>query len=345
MKIGIIGANGYSGIELIRLLKSHPFIGIETLVSHTTSGTAIEALYPHLAGICEMTLDDLDADRVADRVDLLFFATPAGISKGILPAFIEKGVKCIDLSGDFRLKRPAQYEKWYRKPAGDPSYIDQAVYGLTELNREIIKKARLIANPGCYPTAAILGLLPALKATIIRPTSLVIDGKSGVSGAGRGVSLATHYCEVNENVHAYKLGSHQHTPEIEQTIQEITGNPVSITFSTHLVPMTRGMMCTIYADLTESTPLDEAIDYYQSFYQSDPFVRVRAAGEWPSTKDVGGSNYCDIGLAVDERSKKLIIVSVIDNLIKGASGQAIQNMNVLFGWEETAGLGVSPIYP
>jgi N-acetyl-gamma-glutamyl-phosphate reductase len=348
IKVGIIGANGYSGVELIRLLLSHPFVELEMVISHSTTGMNIREVYPHLTGIYEKPLEQLDVREVTERVDLLFFATPSGVSTNLLPKFVEKGVICIDLSGDFRLKEAALYKEWYNFDIHPSPLLDQAVYGLTEMNRERVKKAKLIANPGCYPTATLLGLLPALRLNVVEPTSLIIDGKSGVSGAGRKANLATHFGETNENLKIYKVGSHQHVPEIEQAIQEILGKAIPITFSTHLVPMTRGIMCTIYANLTEhhiNNSTEAILEMYRSFYQNDPFIRIRELDVFPATKEVYGSNYCDIGLHVDQRTQRLTIVSVIDNVVKGAAGQAIQNMNVLYGFDETTGLAFSPVYP
>ncbi|TCP28719.1 N-acetyl-gamma-glutamyl-phosphate reductase [Scopulibacillus darangshiensis] len=345
MKVGIIGANGYSGVELIRLLKQHPNVDIEMLISHSTSGKNVKELYPHLSEVCEKTLESIDVQDVSDRVDLLFFATPSGVSQGLVPKFINKGVPCIDLSGDFRLKDPDAYTKWYQKQGADRSDLEQAVYGLAEINHKEIKEAKLIANPGCYPTASLLGILPAIKMGITQPDTLIIDGKSGISGAGRGVSIGSHFCEVNENIKAYKLGSHQHIPEIEQTIQDNAGIDTNISFSPHLVPMTRGIMCTIYADLKQQLSTEEIVGYYKDFYHKSHFVRVREPGVWPATKEVYGSNYCDIGLIADSRTNRLTVVSVIDNVVKGASGQAVQNMNLLNGWDEWTGLNLTPVYP
>lgn len=345
MNVGIIGANGYGGAEILRLLQHHPFVSIKKIVSHSTTGKKISEQYPHLNGIYQLTIEKMDIQEIASMVDLLFFATPSGISKEIIPQFLKLGKICIDLSGDFRLKDASKYEKWYKKPQPNSEYLQNAVYGLTEFSRESIKGAQLIANPGCYPTATLLGLLPALKAKIINPYTIIIDGKSGISGAGRNPSLSTSYSEINENMKAYKLGTHQHIPEIEQVINEMCGENIHISFTTHLIPMTRGIMCTIYVDLTEKMTTEDMIDLYRSTYKQENFIRIRSKNEWPATKEVIGSNFCDIGLLVDERTNRLIIVSVIDNLVKGAAGQAIQNMNVLNGWDEKTSLEVAPLFP
>ncbi|WP_085524245.1 N-acetyl-gamma-glutamyl-phosphate reductase [Tuberibacillus sp. Marseille-P3662] len=345
MKAGIIGANGYGGVELIRLLEQHPFVQIEMLISHSTSGMTITELYPHLTDICEQTLEDVDVESIPGRVDLMFFATPPGVSQKLVPPLLEQGVICIDLSGDFRLKDPEEYTEWYHRPAAQQAYLNRAVYGLAEINQDLIKTAQLIANPGCYPTAALLGLLPAVKSGFIDPKTVIIDGKTGISGAGRNPSITSHFSEVNENFKAYKLGAHKHTPEIEQLMTQELGQSAKVTFSTHLVPMTRGIMCTIYADLKQHLSTSDIVNNYQLFYESDPFVRIRETGLWPGTKDVYGSNDCDISIMADERTNRLTIVSVIDNLVKGASGQAVQNMNLLNGWDVRTGLKQTPVYP
>lgn len=345
IKVGIVGANGYSGAELIRLLAAHPMASVEMLISHSTSGLNIKEVYPHLTGITEHTLEKLDEEKVASDVDLLFFATPSGVSKDLLPSFVEKGVPCIDLSGDFRLRDASLYSKWYKQDREPSELLKSSIYGLTEFNRDLVKEAKWVSNPGCYPTATLLGLLPALKMDKIDASFIVIDGKSGVSGAGRKASLTSHYGETNENLRIYKVGAHQHIPEIEQMIETVAGETAPITFSTHLVPMTRGIMCTTYAKLKQATTTEDIVKDYQDFYKGNAFVRVREPGVFPATKEVYGSNYCDIGLHADERTGRLTIVSVIDNVVKGASGQAIQNMNVMMGLEETTGLQFVPVYP
>ncbi|RYM06700.1 N-acetyl-gamma-glutamyl-phosphate reductase [Sporolactobacillus sp. THM7-7] len=345
MKAGIVGANGYSGIELIRLLTNHPSVEVEMLISHSTSGSDIQSLYPHLSGILERKLEDFDANELARRTDVVFFATPAGVSKDLLPECLERGLICIDLSGDFRLRDPEAYQSWYHRPPADHGLLQDAVYGLSEINRRQIAGASFIANPGCYPTAALLGLAPAIKDGAIDLNSIIIDGKSGVSGSGRKAAIGNIYSEVNESVKAYKIGAHQHTPEIEQAIEAMSGQSETITFTTHLIPMTRGLMCTIYATLAKGYSTREFIQKYEQFYEKSPFVRIRPLGTWPATKDVVGSNYCDIGLNADGRARRLTIVSVIDNVVKGAAGQAIQNLNIIKGWDEQEGLKLTPVYP
>ncbi|WP_228550090.1 N-acetyl-gamma-glutamyl-phosphate reductase [Salinibacillus xinjiangensis] len=345
MHVGIIGANGYSGIELIRHIQQHPNVTLNLIVSNSTSGKLITELYPHLQNIYEEQLQTLDVESIADQVDLLFFATPSRVSKDWIPAFMEKGIKCIDLSGDFRLKSAADYQKWYKAEHTNGAYLQEAAYGLCEVFAEDIAQSKLIANPGCYPTAALLALIPMVEQKLVSTNSIIIDGKSGASGAGRNPSLATHFGEINENVKAYKLGQHQHIPEIEQVLSEVNGEPVQVTFSTHLIPMTRGILCTIYLDLLEEKTTADILSVYENYYEGAPFVRVRPEGTWPATKEVYGSNFCDIGVLVDERTGKLTVVSVIDNVVKGASGQAIQNMNLLCGWDIQTGLNQIPVYP
>lgn len=346
MNVAIVGATGYGGVELIRLLLNHPYATIKSIISTSQSGTELAEVYPHLSAIIKQELEPLDVEKMAKDVDIVFFATPAGVSKELIPQFVDRGVRCIDVSGDFRLKDSEQYVQWYKKSPAEEKYLQQAVYGLSEFFAEEIKEATILANPGCYPTATLLGLMPLVQEGLIETDSIIIDGKSGVSGAGRGVSLGTHFCEVNENVKAYKLGVHQHTPEIEQALERVgKGEKIRVTFSTHLIPMTRGIMCTMYAQLKESKTTAEIIQFFEQFYSEHPFIRIRPEGIWPSTKEVYGSNYCDLGFMADPRTNRLTIVSVIDNVVKGAAGQAIQNLNLMNGWPVTTGLTFTPVYP
>ncbi|MDC3414378.1 N-acetyl-gamma-glutamyl-phosphate reductase [Terrihalobacillus insolitus] len=345
MKVAIVGGTGYGSIELIRLLQMHPHVEVSAIVSHSQSESALADIYPHVTGVLNYTLESMDIAKIKESIDLVFFATPSGISMKYAPEFIENGVKCIDLSGDFRLKNLDEYEQWYKGSPAPKTFVESAVYGLSEFYENQIKSASLIANPGCYPTATLLAILPILKLGIIDPNTIVIDGKTGASGAGRGLSLSTHYTELNDNVRAYKIGEHQHTPEMEQTIYTETNQRTKVTFSTHLLPMTRGIMCTIYATLNEPLSTADVLQQYREFYQNQPFVRVRSEGNLPTTKEVYGSNFCDIGVHADDRTGRVTIVSVIDNLVKGASGQAIQNMNIMNGWNQTTGLMQLPVYP
>ncbi|WP_342429922.1 N-acetyl-gamma-glutamyl-phosphate reductase [Neobacillus sp. FSL H8-0543] len=345
MKAAIIGGTGYGSIELMRLINMHPYLEVGSVVSNSQAGNRFSESYPHLTGSYDQQLESFDADFLSANNDVVFLATPSGVSNKLVPQLVDKGVKCIDLSGDFRLRSQAEYENWYKHPAAKEEYLSQATYGLSEIYPEEIKSSKLIANPGCYPTASLLGLLPVVKGKLIDNKSIIIDAKSGVSGAGRGLSLTSHYAEINENLKAYKLGAHQHIPEIEQVLTDESDSPITISFTTHLVPMTRGIMCSIYVNLTENLTSKEVNDLYSKFYENHPFVRIRPTGNLPSTKEVSGSNFCDIGLHVDQRTNRLTIISVIDNLVKGAAGQAIQNVNLMNGWDVRTGLDSIPIYP
>ncbi|RLL44948.1 N-acetyl-gamma-glutamyl-phosphate reductase [Oceanobacillus piezotolerans] len=344
-EVAIIGGTGYGAIELIRLLQAHEYMHLKKIISHSQHGQQITSSYPHLHGVIVEPMEKLDIESLIDEVDIVFLATPAGVAKEIVPLLQETSLQCIDLSGDLRLNNRKEYETWYGKEAAPQKTIDAAVYGLSEIYKEEVQQAKIITNPGCFPTSALLGLIPAVKHRIISLDSIVIDGKTGVSGAGGKASAMTHFSETNENVKPYKIGKHQHIPEIEQYLSEIANESITTTFTTHLIPMTRGLICTIYGKLTKPMSTKEIIDLYQSYYEGHPFIRIREEGIFPTTKEVAGSNYCDIGICVDERTNQLIIASAIDNLVKGASGQAIQNANLMNGWEEGHGLGFVPVYP
>lgn len=345
MRTAIIGATGYGGAELIRILHTHPYIHQYSLYSSSQSDAKISNSYPHLNKISQLYLQDLNLEKIIDESDIVMMATPSGISSELTPELVKGGVKIIDLSGDFRFKDPNVYEYWYKKKAVEKEVLNKAIYGLPELNRKEIERATIIANPGCYPTATILGLYPLLQNLEIDYDSIIIDAKSGVSGAGRQASLGTNYCEVNENLRIYKVNSHQHIPEIEQQLKGINNKIKPIKFNAHLIPMTRGIMATMYCkplkEITENALRELFVDHYKN----DQFVRIRNKGEYPATKEVYGSNYCDIGITYDERTGWITIVSVIDNLMKGASGQAVQNLNILLGIDEGTGLSMSPIFP
>jgi N-acetyl-gamma-glutamyl-phosphate reductase len=344
IKTGIIGATGYGGIELIRLLSSHPHFYIYSIYSSTQEGLPIGEMYPHLSHE-SWKLQDIDPIQIAKDVDLVFTATPSGVSSKLVPELVEAGVKVVDLSGDFRLKEEMLYEQWYQKPSAPRTYLNEAVYGLSEWFGEEVAGSSFIANPGCYPTATLLALAPLVKNGLIEEDSIIVDAKSGVSGAGKGLSSATHYAETNENLKIYKVNAHQHIPEIEQVLTRWNKQIQPITFSTHLVPMTRGIMSTVYAKAKHDMTSEELHALYLENYEGAPFVRIREMGIFPATKEVWGSNYCDIGAAFDERTKRVTIVSVIDNLVKGAAGQAIQNANLMMGFEQQTGLAFVPAYP
>lgn len=345
MNIGIIGATGYGGVELYRILANHRYVeNIHLYTSSQEKKSYIEE-YPHLNHIDGGELKPLIPEQVKEENDVVFLATPSGISASLTPKLISDHVKIIDLSGDLRLKNAADYEQWYKKAPAPDELLQEAVYGLTELNHEKIKGAKVLANPGCYPTATLLGLAPLAKERIVKPNSIIVDAKSGVSGAGRSASLATSFVEIQDNFKIYKVHKHQHIPEIEQELHHLDEKICCISFSTHLVPMTRGIMATMYIELLEEWNTSKLIDLYETFYAHSPFVRIRKNGSFPSTKEVYGSNYCDIGLDFDKRTNRLTVVSVIDNLMKGAAGQAVQNFNVMSDFAENEGLTLLPVYP
>ncbi|MUT64993.1 N-acetyl-gamma-glutamyl-phosphate reductase [Paenibacillus sp. NEAU-GSW1] len=345
IRAAIVGSTGYGGVELIRLLASHPHVEVTSVISSSAAGTPFAEGYPHLTDIRTELLDDVDPQAIKAKADVVFTATPPAVASKLAPQLLDVGLKVIDLSGDFRLQDTALYEQWYKKEPADKAYLKQAVYGMAEVYGENVRDAAFISNPGCYVTATVLGLAPAVQAGLIDTSTIIVDAKSGVSGAGRGASVGNHYPEINENFKAYKLNKHQHIPEIEMVLSDVAGHDVVITFTTHLAPMTRGIMSTIYATVKDGRKTADFIDLYRSYYEGRKFVRVRKEGNWPSTKEVWGSNYCDIGFSVDERTGRVTIISVIDNLVKGAAGQAIQNLNLMMGWDETLGLQFVPVYP
>lgn len=336
-KVGIINVTGYAGVELARLLCRHPNVEIASVTGRSAAGQKLGSVFPHLSEL------NLTITAELGDIDVAFSAMPQKESvKECLP-LLNKGVKVIDISADFRLKDPADYPKWYGFTHPAPELLKEAVFGLPELYRSQIAAARLVANPGCYPTSAILALAPALKAGIIEP-DIIIDSKSGVSGAGRTLSLGTHYSEVNEDVSAYSLEGHRHLPEITQELAFIRPNPApAVTFIPHLIPMTRGILTTAYAGLTGKQTQADLISLYQDFYKNEPFVKVTATS--PHTKHTWGSNHCLIYPVLDPRTNRLIVISAIDNLVKGAAGQAIQNMNLMLGFPETTALEALAVYP
>ncbi|MDI6736250.1 MAG: N-acetyl-gamma-glutamyl-phosphate reductase [bacterium] len=338
VKVGIIGATGYAGKELIRLLLRHPGIEIVSLSAKLPGNTSsISPIFPEFKGIIDLPCINFEeAASIAKIVDLVFLALPHTVSMKIVPEFLESGKKVIDLSADFRLHDAAIYEQWYNVQHSCPKAINEAVYGLPELYREEIKKAGLIANPGCYPTSVILGIVPLLKEGLVDTNHIIVNSVSGVSGVGREPSLKAHFPERNESFAAYSVGSHRHIPEIEQELGKLGRQEVKITFVTHLAPMDRGILSTIYLQLKKEIDLKNLLSLYNEFYSSCPFVRIRE--EFPETKWVTTTNYCDISLKEDKRTGQVIVLSSLDNLIKGASGQAVQNMNLMYGFEETLGI-------
>ena len=342
MKIGIINVTGYAGCELVRILRHHPEVEIASVTGRSAAGQPLGQVFPHL--------DTMDLDITAELgedLDLVFSALPHKASAEACIPLLEQGVKVVDISADFRLKQADVYSSWYGVEHPDPTYLEEAVYGLTELNREAVADARLVANPGCYPSSAILALAPAIEHNLIG-SDIIVDSKSGVSGAGRTLSMTTHFSEVNENVMAYSVNGHRHLPEISQELDSRADAPVNLTFLTHLIPMTRGILSSCYAPLHPSVAGDaDAGDkirqLYQEFYADDAFVQV--TGVPPQTKQTLGNNQCLIHPVVDQRTNRLIVISCLDNLVKGAAGQAVQNMNLMCGFPEEMSLESLAVYP
>ncbi len=347
LKVGIAGATGYGGIELLRLLGNHPEAHVVLAGTESYVGQELAEVYPHLAGRVKLAGREATPEALADECDVVFTALPHGVPMKLAPAVLAAGKKLIDLGADFRLRDVAVFEKWYKHAHTAPELMAEAVYGLPELYREQIKGARLVGNPGCYPTSCALAAAPLLKAGVVESKGIIFDSKSGVSGAGRGVNLGVHFSEVTENFKAYNIaGTHRHTPEIEQTLTDLAGTPVVVSFTPHLVPMVRGILTTGYFQLKEDLSTEQVLALFRECYAGEYFVRVRPVGDLPQTKQVSGSNYCDIGVQVDRRTGRVLVIAVEDNLVKGAAGQAIQNMNLLFGLPETMGLATAaPLYP
>ena len=344
LRVGILGATGYAGIETVRLLLKHEHVEITRIVSHSYEGKKISELYPNLRGICDIECTGLDADDIAANCDLVFTALPHGASKEVIPTLYNKGVKVIDLSGDFRYDDPAVYEKWYGQPHSDPELLEKAVYGLCEIHREKIKGASLIGNPGCYTTCSITALYPIVNSGWADNHSIIIDAKSGVTGAGRGLALPSMFCECTETMKAYKIATHRHTSEIEQELSHAAGEDIILSFTTHLAPMNRGILATCYINLKEKKTTAELVALYKDFYKNEKFISVYDEGELPEVKHISGSNYIGIGIVVDERLNRAVIISCIDNLVKGAAGQAVQNMNIACGFPEDTALSDVGMY-
>lgn len=338
VKVGIIGASGYAGVELLRLLHSHPNAKVVGISSVSFEGKTIDQLFPNLRNIENDILTD--EDTVIAGSDVVFTAVPHGVAEKIAEKCIKQGKICIDLGADFRLDREEDYTQWYEKSYDLPELHENAVYGLPELFREQIIGKKLVGNPGCYPTASGLGLAPVLKK--VGPVPVIIDAKSGVTGAGRALAEGTHFSNVNEAFSPYKVAAHRHIPEIEQTLSKISGGDVKITFVPHLLPINRGILVTCYVELLKKYTAKEIHGWYENFYKAEQFVRVLPLGETADLKNVKYSNYCDISIHMDERTNRLIVVSVIDNMVKGAAGQAIQNMNIVWGLPEETGLLLVP---
>lgn len=342
MKVSIIGATGYSGLELIRYLYTHPYVEIVSIHSQTEN-QPIETIYPYLKQLLSLSLEPIDSEKIMAQSDLVFLALPSGISKEIAVPFVKNGFPVIDLSGDFRLEEKGVYEKWYKKEAAHYPLIEAFDYGLAEYREDVSKP--FISNPGCYATAAELSMAPLLQEKLIDLDSIVIDGKSGLSGAGKALSQASHFTEANDNMSVYKMNEHQHIPEIIQQYRRWEPELTGIQFTTSLIPVTRGIFMTAYAKPKNQADVKELIDLYQSYYKEKAFVRVQEQDSYPVLKQVIGTNFCDIGLSVNKETGWLTLVTVIDNLGKGAAGQAVQNLNLFCGFSETEGLLQVPIYP
>ena len=337
----VIGATGYAGAEIVRLLCNHPNINIKSLTSRRYSEISYSDVYPSMKGVCDIVCEDFDPKVQAEISDIIFLALPHKLSMKVVKQLYQYNKKIIDLSADFRFKSIEKYESVYEKHIA-PDLLEGSVYGLCEIFYEKIKKSALIGNPGCYPTSVLLPLIPLINEKLIDAEAIIIDSKSGVTGAGRELSLTTHFCEVNEGLKAYKIAEHRHAPEIEEYLSYASGKPVTITFTPHLVPMNRGILSTIYADLTDSGRAGTIRDCLLSFYENKKFVRICSENHLPNTKYVTGTNYCDIGFRICARKGRLIIISAIDNLVKGAAGQAIQNMNIMMDIPEETGLLTCP---
>ncbi len=342
IKVGIIGGTGYTGVELLRLLSMHPQAELKVITSRAEAGRKVADLFPNLRGFVDLAFSEPDPGLLAG-CDVVFSATPNGVAMTHARSLLEAGVRLIDIAADFRLSDPGLWEKWYRMPHACPDLLSEAVYGLPEVNRSRIQGARIIANPGCYPTAVQLGLLPLLERGLVDPGYLVADAKSGVSGAGRKADVQTLFSEASDNFKAYAVGGHRHWPEICQGLERVSGAPIGLTFVPHLVPMVRGIHATLYARLTDRAMDLQAV--FEERYRDEPFVDVLPAGSHPDTRSVRASNLCRIAVHRPGDGDTVVVLSVIDNLVKGAAGQAVQNMNIAFGLEETTGLMAPAVLP
>ena len=345
IKVGIIGATGYAGGELVRLLLGHKEAEIVWYGSRSYVDQSYASIYQNMFQLVDAKCMDDNMEALADQADIIFTATPQGLCASLISEDILSKTKIVDLSADFRLKNVKIYEEWYKIGHKAPQYIDEAVYGLCEINREKVKGARLVANPGCYPTCSTLSIYPLLKENLIDPSSIIIDAKSGTSGAGRGAKTDNLFCEVKENMKAYGVANHRHTPEIEEQLSYAAGTPVLLNFTPHLVPMNRGILITAYASLKKEVSYEEVKAAYDKYYENERFVRVLPKDVCPQTKWVEGSNFVDVNFRIDPRTKRIIMMGAMDNLVKGAAGQAVQNMNLLFGLDEAEGLRMAPMFP
>ena len=345
IKVGIIGATGYAGSELVRILLGHKDVEIKWYGSRSYIDKKYASIYQNFFQLVDANCMDDNMEVLADQVDVIFTATPQGLCASLVNEEILSKVKIIDLSADFRIKDVKVYEEWYKLEHKSPQFIEEAVYGLCEINREDVKKARLVANPGCYTTCSILTCYPLVKEGIIDPNTIIVDAKSGTSGAGRGAKVDNLFCEVNENMKAYGVATHRHTPEIEEQLGYACGEKITINFTPHLVPMNRGILATAYASLKKDVTYEEVEAIYDKYYADEKFVRVLEKDVCPQTKWVEGSNYVDVNFKIDPRTNRIIMMGAIDNLVKGAAGQAVQNMNLMFGLKESEGLELVPMFP
>lgn len=345
IRAGIIGATGYAGEELVRILLGHENAGISWFGSKSYAGEKYASVYRNMFELVDEDCMDDNLKELAKQVDVIFTATPQGYLASVLDEDILEKVKIIDLSADYRIKDVSVYEEWYQIRHKSPQFIKEAVYGLCEINRDLIKTARLVANPGCYTTCSILAVYPLVKEGLIDADSLIIDAKSGVSGAGRGAKTPNLFCEVNENIKAYGVTTHRHTPEIEEQLSYAAGRKIRVNFTPHLVPMNRGILVTEYASMKDGLTYGRVREAYEKYYGNERFIRILEKDVCPETKWVEGSNYVDIGFKIDERTGRIILMGALDNLVKGAAGQAVQNMNLLFGEEESEGLEFVPLFP
>lgn len=342
IKVGVVGGTGYTGVELLRLLAGHPEAGLVVITSRSEAGRPVSELFPNLRGSLDLAFSEPDIAQLS-ACDLVFFATPNGTAMGMTPQLLEAGVRVIDLAADFRLRQADQWEQWYGMPHACPQLLEQAVYGLPEVNRDAVAQAQLVANPGCYPTAVQLGFLPLLETGLIDREQLIADAKSGVSGAGRKAATGSLLCEASENFKAYGVAGHRHLPEIRQGLEAAAGAPVGLTFVPHLTPMIRGIHTTLYAQLLNTGEDLQAL--FETRYRDEPFVDVLPAGSHPETRSVRGANHCRIAVHRPQQGNTVVVLSVIDNLVKGAAGQAVQNMNIMFGFQEQAGLADIALLP
>ncbi len=345
MKVGIVGASGYTGVELVRILSKHPKVFIEVVTSENFAGHALNEIYPHLDSFGNLLLEKFDCDKVLEKCEVIFLALPHGYSSGPVAKGFAQGKLVIDLGADFRLKKLDNYTHWYKTEHKAPQLLSEAVYGLPELYKKQIMNARIIANPGCYPTSALIALLPLLSSRLIENNGIIIDSKSAVSGAGRKTTPATHFNSCSDNINPYAVAEHRHSPEIEQELSSVAGQEVTVTFTPQLIPINRGILSTCYVKMQSDISEVDIRTLYNQYYKDSPFVKLLPSGVWPHTKWVAGTNNCLLNFVLDKKNNRLVIASVIDNLVKGASGQAVQNMNIALGMSETLGLTDLALYP